>query len=140
MKSRIFTKTESAQILDTIWPILLLFITRLQPFQKHTFHKKQKESVLLFSSITFFSSLFQFLCTGQIMIIFHEVAAFHYCQGQSQGALKITKLHQNNKLNAVYCPASLPEFSTMLLSETGRREPWEGGCVRLIQAKKSVLV
>ena len=69
------------------------------------------------------------------MIIFHEVAAFHYCQGQSQGALKITKLHQNNKLNAVYCPASLPGFSTMLLSETGRREPWEGGCVRLIQQK-----
>jgi len=116
MKSGIFTKTESAQILVTIWPILLLFIIRLEPFQKHTFHKKQKENLLFFSLITFFSSLFQFLCTGQIMIIFHEVAAFHYCQGQSQRALKITKLQENNKLNAlnvVYCPTSFPEFSTM---------------------------
>ena len=47
------------------------------------------------------------------MIIFHEVAAFHYCQGQSQGALKKTNLHENNKLNVVYCPTSLPEFSAM---------------------------
>ena len=38
------------------------------------------------------------------MIIFHEVAAFHYCQGQSQGALKKTNLHE---------PTSLPEFSAM---------------------------